>query len=119
MCVDNKLLDSTQKRSEFLQSYRDKSICVSFEEVAQYNTEKNREIFKNSLVYIFHDSIDASGHDGTGKQVVAGCTQAIQELSILVSKILSSYNVTEVYVTADTPTMALSLMIWKWQRKTN
>lgn len=101
MCVDNKLLDSTQKRSEFLQSYRDKSICVSFEEVAQYNTEKNREIFKNSLVYIFHDSIDASGHDGTGKQVVAGCTQAIQELSILVSKILSSYNVTEVYATAD------------------
>lgn len=101
MCVDNKLLDTTQKRSEHLESYREKSVCVPFEEVAQYNQDKNREVFKNSLVYIFHDSIDTTGHDGTGKQIVAGCTQAIQELSTLVSKILSSYNVTEVYITAD------------------
>lgn len=101
MCVDNKLLDTTQKRSEHLESYREKSVCVPFEEVSQYNQDKNREIFKNSLVYIFHDSIDTIGHDGTGKQIVAGCTQAIQELSTLISKILSSYNVTEVYVTAD------------------
>lgn len=101
MCVDNKLLDTTQKRSEHLESYREKSVCVPFEEVAQYNQDKNREVFKNSLVYIFHDSIDTTGHDGTGKQIVAGCTQDIQELSTLVSKILSSYNVTEVYITAD------------------
>lgn len=101
MCVDNKLLDTTQKRSEHLESYREKSVCVPFEEVAQYNQDKNREVFKNSLVYIFHGSIDTAGHDGTGKQIVAGCTQAVQELSTLVSKILSSYNVTEVYVTAD------------------
>lgn len=101
MCVDNKLLDTTQKRSEHLESYREKSVCVPFEEVAQYNQDKNREVFKNSLVYIFHDSIDTTGHDGTGKQIVAGCTQAIQELSTLVPKILSSYNVTEVYITAD------------------
>lgn len=101
MCVDNKLLDTTQKRSEHLESYREKSVCVPFEEVAQYNQDKNREVFKNSLVYIFHDSIDTIGHDGTGKQIVAGCTQAVQELSTLVSKILSSYNVTEVYITAD------------------
>lgn len=101
MGVDGKQLDSTKKRSDHLQMYRDNSICVPFEEVVQYNQDKNREIFKHPLVYIFHNSIDEQGHDGTGKQVVTGCTQAIEDISTLVAKILSSYNVTEVYVTSD------------------
>ena len=101
MGVDGKLLDSTQKRSDHLQSYRNNSICIPFEEVSQYNQDKNREIFKHTLVYIFHNSIDEQGHNGTGKQIVNGCTQAIKDISTLVAKILSSYNVTEVYITSD------------------
>lgn len=101
MGVDGKQLDSTQKRSDHLQSYRNNSICIPFEEVSQYNQDKNREIFKHTLVYIFHNSIDEQGHNGMGKQIVNGCTQAIKDISTLVAKILSSYNVTEVYVTSD------------------
>lgn len=80
MAVDDHILDTTQKRSEHLQVYRDGAVCVPFETVAEYNQEKNREIFKHPLVYIFHDVIDKTGHDGNAKQIVNSCREAINEL---------------------------------------
>ena len=101
MAVDNHILDTTEKRSEHLQRFRDGAICVPFETVAEYNQDKNREIFKHSLVYIFHDIIDKTGHDGNAKQVVQSCHEAITDLATMIPKIHASYNVTEVYVTSD------------------
>lgn len=101
MAVDNRILSDTAKRCEHLQKYRDGAICVNFETVAEYNQEKNREIFKHSLVYIFHDVIDKNGHNGTSKEIVTNCRNAIKELATMIPKIHASYNVTEVYVTSD------------------
>lgn len=101
MAVDDHILDTTQKRSEHLQVYRDGAVCVPFETVAEYNQEKNREIFKHPLVYIFHDVIDKTGHDGNAKQIVSSCREAINELKKMIPKIHASYNVTEVYITSD------------------
>ena len=101
MAVDDKILSDTTKRCEHLQKYRDGAICVNFETVAEYNQEKNREIFKHSLVYIFHDVIDKHGHNGTSKGIVTNCRNAINELATMIPKIHASYNVTEVYVTSD------------------
>lgn len=101
MAVDDHILDTTQKRSEHLQVYRDGAVCVPFETVAEYNLEKNREIFKHPLVYIFHDVIDKTGHDGNAKQIVNSCRDAINELKKMIPKIHASYNVTEVYITSD------------------
>lgn len=101
MAVDNHILDTTQKRSEHLQVYRDGAVCVPFETVAEYNQEQNREIFKHPLVYIFHDVIDKTGHDGNAKQIVNSCREAINDLKNMIPKIHASYNVTEVYITSD------------------
>ena len=101
MAVDDHILDTTLKRSEHLQVYRDGAVCVPFETVAEYNQEKNREIFKHPLVYIFHDVIDKTGHDGNAKQIVNSCRDAITELKKMIPKIHASYNVTEVYITSD------------------
>ena len=101
MAVDDHILDTTLKRSEHLQVYRDGAVCVPFETVAEYNLEKNREIFKHPLVYIFHDVIDKTGHDGNDKQIVNSCRDAITELKKMIPKIHASYNVTEVYITSD------------------
>lgn len=101
MAVDNHILDTTQKRSEHLQAYRDGAVCVPFETVAEYNQEQNREIFKHPLVYIFHDVIDKTGHDGNAKQIVNSCREAINDLKNMIPKIHASYNVTEVYITSD------------------
>jgi len=101
MAVDDKILGTTEKRSEHLQLYRDGAICVPYETVAEYNQDKNREIFKHSLVYIFHDNIDKTGHDGNAKQVVQSCRETITDIAKMIPKIHASYNVTEVYVTSD------------------
>jgi len=101
LSVDSKILDTIQKRSDHLQQYRDGAICVPFETVAEYNQDKNREIFKHSLVYIFHDNIDKVGHDGNSKQVVQSCRDTIKDLATMIPKIHSTYNVTEVYITSD------------------
>lgn len=101
MAVDNHILDTTQKRSEHLQAYRDGAVCVPFETVAEYNQEQNREIFKHPLVYIFHNVIDKTGHDGNAKRIVNSCREAINDLKNMIPKIHASYNVTEVYITSD------------------
>ena len=101
MAVDNHILNSTEKRSEHLQRYKDGAICVAFETVAEYNQDKNREIFKHPLVYIFHDVIDKNSHDGNAKQVTQNCREAIHELATMIPKIHASYNVRELYVTSD------------------
>ena len=101
MAVDDHILDTLQKRSEHLQAYRDGAVCVDFEEVAKYNQDKNREIFKHSLVYIFHDVIDKVGHKGNSEDIVRSCRKTIKELATMIPKIHASYNVTEVYVTSD------------------
>ena len=101
MAVDDHILNDIEKRSKHLQAYRDGAVCVAFETVAEYNQDKNREIFKHPLVYIFHDVIDKTGHDGNAKQVVNSCRDAIKELATMIPKIHASYNVTEIYLTSD------------------
>lgn len=101
MGVDNRILNSTAKRTEQVNAYRTGAICVDYNEVAKYDQDKNREIFKHPLVYVMHDAIDDKSHGATAKEVADSCRDAINELEILVRKILETYNVTEVYITAD------------------
>lgn len=102
MGVDNKILNSTAKRAEQVAAYRTDAICVDYKkDVSSYDQEKNREIFKHPLVYVFHDTIDSKSHDASASDVVNSCREAINEIETLVHKIHESYNVTEVYITAD------------------
>jgi len=101
MGVDNRILDSTAKRTEQVDSYRSGAICVDYEVVGKYEQEKNREIFKHPLVYVMHNAIDDKSHGATAKEVADSCRDAINELEMLVHKIHETYNVTEVYITSD------------------
>lgn len=101
MGVDNRILNSTAKRTEQVDAYRSGAICVDYDEVAKYDQVKNREIFKHPLVYVMHDAIDDKSHGATAKEVADSCRDAINELEMLVHKIHETYNVTEVYITAD------------------
>lgn len=101
MGVDNRILNSTAKRTEQVNAYRTGAICVDFDEVSKYDQEKNRQIFKHPLVYVMHDAIDDKSHGATAKEVADSCRDAINELELLVRKIHETYNVREVYITAD------------------
>lgn len=101
MGVDNRILDTMDKRTEQVDAYRQGAICVDYKTVAEYEQAKNREIFKHPLVYVMHDTIDDKSHGATAKDIVENCRNAINELEMLVHKIHETYNVTEVYITAD------------------
>ena len=101
MSIDNKILDSTPKRSEQLGLYSDKAICIDYKEISAYEQDKNREIFKHPLVYVMHNTIDEKSHGASASDVVKNCREAINELKTLVHKLLETYNVTETYITSD------------------
>lgn len=93
-------IDKTSREAQ-LKRYKEKSRCVNFEEVDKGSTAKNRELFKNELVYIFHNEIDEAGHDDDIRHAVGACQTSVQSIAKLVYRMLSSYNVTDVIITAD------------------
>lgn len=101
MGVDDRILDTMDKRTEQVDAYRQGAICVDYETVGKYEQDKNREIFKHPLVYVMHNTIDDKSHSAVAKDIVDSCRDAINELETLVHKLHESYNVTEVYITSD------------------
>ena len=101
MGVDDRILDTMDKRTEQVDAYRQGAICVDYETVGKYEQDKNREIFKHPLVYVMHNTIDDKSHSAAAKDVVDSCRDAINELETLVHKLHETYNVTEVYITSD------------------
>ena len=101
MGVDNRILDTMDRRTEQLDTYRQGAVCVGYETVGKYEQDSNRQIFKHPLVYVMHDTIDDKSHSAAAKDIVDSCRDAINELETLVHKLHESYNVTEVYITSD------------------
>lgn len=101
MGVDDRILDTMDKRTEQVDAYRQGAVCVDYETVGKYEQDKNREIFKHPLVYVMHNTIDDKSHSAVAKDIVDSCRDAINELETLVHKLHESYNVTEVYITSD------------------
>lgn len=101
MLVDGTVLDTKEKREAHLQKYKLKSKCVTFKDVTQNSREANRELFKNDLVYIFHNDIDEAGHDDNAKKSITACRSSIEEIAKTVHSIISTYNVYDVFITSD------------------
>lgn len=101
MGVDDRILNTIDKRTEQVDTYRQGAVCVDYETVGKYEQDKNREIFKHPLVYVMHNTIDDKSHSAVAKDIVDSCRDAINELETLVHKLHESYNVTEVYITSD------------------
>lgn len=94
------LLDIKQ-REQHLQRYKSESRCFNFEDL-QSDSFTNREKLKGyKLVYVFHDVIDAIGHNDDGESLITACRKTINELSEFVLSSLASYNFDKVIVTSD------------------
>lgn len=101
MAVDGMVLTTTDQRTSHLNKYRDESICIRFEEVMNGDLASMRELFKRPLVYIFHDTIDEASHSQNPFNVIGACRTAIDQLSVLIKRLHSTWNVTNVVLTAD------------------
>lgn len=92
---------TTAERTNILNNISDSYIAESFDTVYKNNQEENRILFKNKLVYIYHDVIDKEGHKGNERNTFDAANRAIQELAKLVKMVHSSYAVSRVIITAD------------------
>lgn len=98
--VDGEILDTIDKRTAQVRRFEKDALCISFEDLSNYSRDQKREIFKNKLVYIFHDTIDSMSHDNPSKISIA-CQAAVDEIKKLVPSLHATYNVANVYVTSD------------------
>lgn len=102
MAVDNVVLSSIDSRTNHLRKYKEKSVCISYEELMNGAVNSKRELFKQyPLVYVFHDTIDRASHSQSPFEVISACRKAIEELKILIPRIMASWNVTNIVVTSD------------------
>lgn len=101
MLVDGQVLNTIEKRTAHLQKYREDAICVNYEEIMNASQQTAREICKRPLVYIFHNTIDEASHSQSPFEVIRACRTAIEQLSVLIKRLHSSWNVTNVIITSD------------------
>lgn len=102
MLVDGNYLPDTVTKGKHLQLYRSKSECRTFETMSTNSRDENREICKNDVVYILHDTIDQNSHGNkTAKAITDSCERAVEELFKLVKSLHASWNATHVVITSD------------------
>jgi hypothetical protein len=102
MSVDGTVLATIDQRRAHLKKYGEKYYAISYEELMDGPVMSKREIFKQySLVYIYHDTIDRASHSQSPFEVIAACRKAIEELAVLIPRVLASWNVTNLIVTSD------------------
>lgn len=89
-------------RAKILQSKLGDSTAVQFADLDGMSIPSRREIFKQSVVYIYHDVIDATGDKKVSeRRTFAAVTEAVDELKRLVKSLHASMNVAKVIITAD------------------
>lgn len=101
MLVDGQILNTTEKRSAHLHRYKEDAVCVNYEDIMNASVQTAREICKRPLVYIFHNTIDDASHSQSPFEVIRACRNAIEQLAVLIKRLHSSWNVTNVIVTSD------------------
>lgn len=91
---------SIAQRTAYLNKYKEGAVCLDFNEVYG-STNKNRDFFKQPVVYIFHNAIDESGHLNDSAAVVDACRSSINKLREFIRRIHATYNIHNVILTAD------------------
>ena len=102
ICIDGISTSGLDNRGKLLAATDEEARVVQFADLQQYSQEKNRELFKSKLVYIYHDAIDMIGDKKVSeRKTLAAVKEAIEELKVFVKKLHGTYNVSRVIITAD------------------
>ena len=101
MAVDGQVLVTKEQRTAHLERYKERAVCVTYEEIMNGDRTAIRELFKRPLVYIFHDIIDDTSHKQDTFEIIRSCRTAIEQLKVLITRLHATWNVSNVIVTAD------------------
>lgn len=101
--VNGKSSSGIENRIGILQSAVPDSMAIHFQELKNMNKAGRRETFKGKkLVYIYHDSIDATGDKAsTEVYTFTAAEKAIDELYDIVKIIKDDLSGTNIFITAD------------------
>lgn len=101
--ADDVLCDNLAGREKVLQSYRENSCCVQFDDMKGQGRAELRKIFTGmEVVYVYHNQIDARGDKlNTENEVFVACEEAIQEIFDFVHLLASSVNTYHCIITSD------------------
>lgn len=99
--VDGVSTHGLDNRNRILKS--EEGIAVDYKEVLKWRNQEGRDIIKDaSVVYIYHDAIDDTGDKAASEEgTFTACREAIEELKVLVSRIINRLNGSRVIITAD------------------
>lgn len=101
MMVDGQILNTVEKRTAHLNKYKEGGMCINYEDIMNASQQTAREICKRPLVYILHNTIDEASHSQSPFEVIRACRVAIEQLAVLIKRLHSTWNVTNVIVTSD------------------
>lgn len=101
--VDDRPSDSLEQRQAILQSYVPNSKCVQFKEVCNMGQEELRAVFQEqSVVYVYHNQIDARGDKQiTEHEVFNACEEAVEEIYRFIKRLTERVSVIRYVITAD------------------
>lgn len=101
--VDGIIINNNADRARVLKSYSNTYGATDYNKVMESNQSELREFFKNlELVYIYHDSIDATGDAAkTESGVLRACEYAISQIKSMIIKITNNVSITNYIVTSD------------------
>lgn len=92
----------TANRTKLLKTLNEASNAIQYGDLEGLERTQVREVFKNDIVYVYHDVIDAIGDKKASERLTFDAVEdSVEELKKFVKKLHSSYNVAKVYITAD------------------
>ena len=90
---------STINRQSILENYEPDSLAVRYRDIMHYKKEDYRALMTGKrLIYIYHDTIDAAGHD---RDPFEAADKALDELSMVVKALVNNLSATRIFITAD------------------
>ncbi|MBB2481353.1 BREX-1 system phosphatase PglZ type A [Bacillus sp. APMAM] len=101
--VDSKDSQGLENRKNIIEDKVENSVAIHYQEIMAMNKAGRREHFKGKkLVYIYHDSIDATGDKASTEIYTFNAVEkAIEELYNLVKVIKDDLSGTNIFITAD------------------
>lgn len=102
LSVDHKILNDTPSRAAHLMDIIPEAKVIDFQSVLHGSKEAIRQMFTGlRLAVLFYDEVDHEGHGSNPRKVVNTCSEAVDDLAKVITKIHDNGNVAHIYLTSD------------------
>lgn len=102
-CRWNRHVQAWSNETKILKAYNAENVALSFDEVANANQAKIRELIQGkNIVYIYHNQVDARGDKAASEnEVFNACAEAIDEIHRLIKRLTGYVSAPKFFITAD------------------